>query len=127
MPIAASASSWLKRKPLPVARKQIPIVWTLSQADYELLCFGVVPRNMDDHWFVYAEEGWAYFHRAWTGFGVYWVRFARGSQGWHAMEAWASREMSQYTGDSPTQEAEAIKSIGAQIVIDNRSHGVNAL
>ena len=43
-----------------------------------------------------------------------------------AIEAWASREMSQYTGDSPTQEAEAIKSIGAQIVVDNRSHGVSA-
>jgi hypothetical protein len=54
---------------------------------------------MEDKWFVFEDGGWLYFHRSWTGYGVYWVRLAETASGGEIAEAWVSREKSQYKGD----------------------------
>ena len=59
-------SDW-KTKPLPLKREKLGYEKFFSDADAEKLLNGYKPRDMDDKWFVYSEDGWIYFVRSWTG------------------------------------------------------------
>ena len=59
-------SDW-KTKPLTLKREKLGYEKFFSDADAEKLLNGYKPRDMDDKWFVYSEDGWIYFVRSWTG------------------------------------------------------------
>ncbi len=70
---AAVRTSW-KTLPPPKHRAKLTIASVFSHTEGERMRSGFVPRNMDDRWFVYFEEGWLNFHRSWTGSHVFAVR-----------------------------------------------------
>ena len=37
---------------------------------------GMIPEVMEDKWFIYWKDDALFFHRSWTGFCIYVVRFA---------------------------------------------------
>ena len=39
----------------------------LNQEQLARITFGSIPESMDDHWFIFFEDNWIYFHRSWTG------------------------------------------------------------
>lgn len=51
---------------------------------------------MEDKWFIFYEEPWLYFHRSWTGVGIYGVEFEVSPQGASVAASWVSRESRQY-------------------------------
>jgi hypothetical protein len=57
---------------------------------------GHIPKNMDDMWFVYFEDGWLNFHRSWTGAHIFALRLEISSAGVRVVDAWASRDEAQY-------------------------------
>jgi hypothetical protein len=59
---------------------------------------GVVPREMEDKWFVYWKDDCLYFHRSWTGFCIYIVRFVCDDIGGKAAVATVNRDPDQYGG-----------------------------
>jgi len=42
-----------------------------SAEQYKKLQYGLISKQMEDKWFIYFEEDWLYFHRSWTGYGIY--------------------------------------------------------
>lgn len=60
-----------KRWPPPKAREQLDISAVFSDAEADRIKQGFAPRDMDDRWFVYYEDGWLNFHRSWTGAHIY--------------------------------------------------------
>jgi len=44
---------------------------TLNPAQFQLAQLGIVPKVMEDKWFVYYEEPYIHFHRSWTGQPIY--------------------------------------------------------
>ena len=42
-----------------------------SEEELNLLKYGHIPREQEDKWFMYMENNIIYFHRSWTGFGIY--------------------------------------------------------
>ena len=44
---------------------------TFSQEQYLKLQKGLIPKAMEDKWFIYFENDSLYFHRSWTGLGIY--------------------------------------------------------
>ena len=63
-----------------------------TREDFARLCFGVVPRSMEDKWFVFFESPWLYLHRSWTGICVYQVRFAQSAAGVEIADVIANRQ-----------------------------------
>jgi len=45
----------------------------LSFSEEQLLKIknGLIPQEMEDKWFIYYENDWLFFHRSWTGYGIY--------------------------------------------------------
>jgi len=91
----ASRQSW-KTLASPEARADLAFAEAYSVEDFERIKRGVIPQAMEDKWFVFYEEPWLYFHRSWTGFCIYGVRFQSSASVATPVESWVSRDISQY-------------------------------
>ena len=65
----ATAGDW-QREPFGEV-VPIPYRAEFSPEAYARLKAGVIPRAMEDKWFVYFEAPYLHFHRSWTGLPVY--------------------------------------------------------
>ena len=70
----ANRSSW-KTLPLPAQRAKLNIERTFSEQDYLRLKHGLIPKAMEDKWFIFMENDVLSFHRSWTGMCIYEVHF----------------------------------------------------
>lgn len=69
---------------------------------------GVVPEQMEDKWFIYYSDNCLYFHRSWTGFTVYIVRFKEEDDKATAMDFSANRDPAQYTETNDDSDKEML-------------------
>jgi hypothetical protein len=100
---AATRASW-KTLPLPLQREHFALPLHFSDAEAEQVMLGHVPKDMDDKWFIFFENGWLYFHRSWTGHCIYGVQLDGSPSGVRVVDAWASRDREHY--NSPGLETD---------------------
>ncbi len=91
-----SLDNWLWVRPMPESRKRLPVGRELSPEEYEQISLGIIPRGMDDRWFIFLEEDWLYFHRSWTGLCIYQCRLEKRGDRYVIAEAWVNRDSDQY-------------------------------
>jgi hypothetical protein len=70
---------------------------TYTPIQFAWLKQGVVPRDMDDRWFVFYEAPWLYLHRSWTGNALFQARFEERATGAALVEALVNRDPAQYS------------------------------
>src|SRR5580698_7934636 len=98
----ASRTSW-KTLPPPQQREPLGFAAAFNDAETELLVLGLVPKDMEDKWFIYFEgpayrQGWLLLHRSWTGACIYGVHLERSPGGARVADSWVSRDPAQYKG-----------------------------
>jgi hypothetical protein len=92
-----------------------------SPADFELIKRGSIPEEMEDKWFVFYEEPWLYFHRSWTGAGIYGVQFiADANEQASVVSSWVSRDASQF-GETGTDYDRAALAFLIDVLLLGRS------
>lgn len=99
----ATRASW-NLQPPPDEREYFEFPMEFSTLDWEKMKLGYIPKNDDDKWFIFFEDGWLYFHRSWTGSCIYGVRLGNSPNGVRITSAWASRDREVYK--SPGLEAD---------------------
>ena len=67
-----------------------------TDATGELMREGVIPREMEDKWFIYFKDGWLNFHRSWTGAHVFALRLEGSPGGVRVVDGWVSRDGAHY-------------------------------
>lgn len=77
--MSANAESW-KRVPFGEVQ-EIPYRSRFTAPEYEKLKLGLIPRAMEDKWFIYYEEPFLAFHRSWTGQPVYKIKLVEVDDG----------------------------------------------
>lgn len=82
--------------PLPEARADLGFAESYTAEEFDRIRRGVIPLEMEDKWLVFYEEPWLYFHRSWTGIGIYGVRLDPSTTGAAAVESWVNRDSDQY-------------------------------
>jgi hypothetical protein len=97
---SATRESW-KILPLAEARARIPYARMYSNDELAKLERGLVPREMEDKWFMFFERGELYVHRSWTGICIYVVRL----DGNTVAEAWANRDPAQHRANDDASDA----------------------
>ena len=81
---------------MPSSKQQLTLPRAYSPQEYALLSQGLVPKQMEDKWFVFLEDVRLYLCRSWTGYCIYEVAFIE-QDGQHVIaEAWVNREPGQY-------------------------------
>ena len=98
----ASAKSWRHDS----FREGIPIAYqaTFDCQQFARLQEGLVPREMEDKWFIYYEEPYLFLHRSWTGQPVYRLTLNSVPGGAHVTEALWSKDLAD--ASTPTQGAD---------------------
>ncbi len=105
---AATGASW-QITPLPAARAPFCFTNRYDAADYARITHGLIPQTMDDRWFVYHADGWVYFHRSWSGYCIYQVRFSPDGDHFRAVEAWANRDPAQFRRADTAADADDLE------------------
>jgi hypothetical protein len=57
-------------KLINIAETAPGVALSFTEEQYQKLQEGLVPKAMEDKWYIYFENDCLYFHRSWTGFGV---------------------------------------------------------
>ncbi len=104
---AARPEDW-ETEPLPERRTAIVLDRTYTGEEMEKIRKGLVPEVMEDKWFIYWKDGKLFFHRSWTGFCIYVVRFAEQDGLWRMVQAEVNRDPGQYRETSDERDAEMI-------------------
>jgi len=94
----AKRNSRPKVIPMPALKSRLDFKKTFSQAEYDKLSRGIVPRNMDQKWFIFMEDGCLNIHRDSSGFCIYQLKLTQSKDGYSVSEAYVNRDQSQYRG-----------------------------
>jgi hypothetical protein len=103
----ATRNSW-KTLPLPDRRELLGLSAVFSDADGERMIQGHVPRDMDDEWFIFFDNGWLYFHRSWTGTCIYAQRLDGSPAGVRVIDGWVSRDAEEYRSPGIERDREIV-------------------
>ncbi|ACX88377.1 hypothetical protein F6Q07_01670 [Pectobacterium parmentieri] len=91
----AQAQDW-KRVPAPQQTAPLNFQALFTDVEAEQMRQGIIPKHMEDKWFIYFEGGWLRFHRSWTGFFIYALRLDGSPAGVRVTDSWVNREPEQY-------------------------------
>ena len=103
VPMIATKDSWKR-----VAFEngvEIPYGATFSSDEFAKIRDGLVPRDMEDKWFVYFDEH-LYWHRSWTGEPVYRLTFGEAGDSVRVVEALCTEQVIKRS--SPEYEAKLL-------------------
>ena len=103
----AAPTDW-KTELLPAKRTTVELDRTFDAAEIEVIRRGLVPEVMEDKWFIYWKDDALFFHRSWTGYCVYVVRFASAGNSHRMFEAEVNRDPEQYSETNDENDAKMI-------------------
>jgi len=79
--------------------KKIVIDLHFTDKQFSKLTKGFVPQAMEDKWFIYFENDELYFHRSWSGYGIYRAKLNKEENGYSIKEFWAERNKEKYKNE----------------------------
>lgn len=88
--------------------KKIDFSIHFNDKQFEKLKHGLIPQQMEDKWFIFYENDWLYFHRSWTGFGLYKAQLIKEEDGYSIKEFWAERNQEKYTNEDDNTDIDNI-------------------
>lgn len=86
--------------------KRIVIDLHLTDKQFSKLTNGLIPQQKEDKWFIYYENEWLYFHRSWTGNGIYKAKLNKITDGYTIKEFWAERNQEKYNNEDDKTDIE---------------------
>jgi len=100
----ATKETW---KNIPIDNpKRIDIDLLFTEKQFSKLKNGLIPQQMEDKWFIYYENEWLYFHRSWTGYGIYKTKLDKITDGYTIKEFWAERNQEKYKNEDDNTDIE---------------------
>lgn len=94
----ATRQSWSNVQPLPDQYALLFLQRKFTAPEYERLRQGLIPRAMEDKWFIFLEENTLYFHRSWTGYCIYQIDLTTEGANYAIGDVFVNRDESQYSG-----------------------------
>lgn len=91
--------------PLPARFAKVVLNRSFSAAEAGRIRIGLIPRQMEDKWFIYWQNHTLFMHRSWTGYCIYEIDFVATPDGITATEARVNRDSSQYECTSDEHDA----------------------
>jgi hypothetical protein len=111
-----------KTQPMPELRERLPFDALYTDSDAEKIMNGFIPKEMEDKWFIYFENGWLFFHRSWTGHCIYMVKLDGSPAGVRVVEAWVNRDKEQYNNSDRELDIKVLSSLIENKLIKNENY-----
>jgi hypothetical protein len=84
--------------------KKIDILLSFSEDQYERIKHGLIPQVMEDKWFIFFENKWLYFHRSWTGCGIYKTEIISENKKYNIKEFFVERNKEIYANENDDED-----------------------
>ena len=98
----ATKNDW---KNIPIdTPKKIMIELSFSEEQYNKIIKGLIPQQMEDKWFIFFENNWLYFHRSWTGFGIYKAEIIKNDKKYCINEFYVERNKEKYRTEEDDED-----------------------
>ncbi len=104
----ATRRSW-RHKKLPEQHAFLDYHERFTQEEYDRILRGLIPREMEDKWFIFMEGDVLCLHRSWTGYCIYQVEFAEESGTHVARTVKCNRDRDQWKGTDDQYEVELLR------------------
>jgi hypothetical protein len=104
---SATKADWRIKK-LPSKRTSIALDRRFTPHEIQHIKAGLIPAEMEDKWFVYWQDDTLFFHRSWTGFCLYVVKFVKDGECYRMRKAELNRNPRQYAETSDAKDASLI-------------------
>jgi len=98
----ATRDSW-KNQPI-TNPKRIEINLKFNEDQFQTIKKGLIPHVMEDKWFIFFENDILYFHRSWTGYGVFKAKFTRENNEYIIKEFFAERNKDYYGNEDDNHD-----------------------
>lgn len=82
--------------PLPETTKDLSYQRAFTTEEMEQIKLGLLPKQMEDKWFVYLEDDNLNFHRIWTGHQIFQLTIVPADNRYTVKRTIVNREPSQY-------------------------------
>lgn len=73
MSSTAKPTDW-KTEPMPNETGSLHFPRIFSSGEFERVKMGLIPREMEDKWFIYYDNHTLNIHRSWAGFHIYFLQ-----------------------------------------------------
>lgn len=112
----AKPTSW-NNKPIdkPI---QLKISLKFSEEQFFKLIKGLIPKEMKDKWFIFYENDWLYFHRSWTGFGVFKAQVITENDTYSIEDFWVERNQEKYKNQDEKVDIETFSFLIARGLLE---------
>ena len=90
--VIATKYSWITSK-MPQNKIKLSINKKYSKEEYNKIKKGFIPQQMDDRWFIYFENQKLYFHRSWSGYCIYEIKFSKENEYYIITEGYLNKEI----------------------------------
>jgi hypothetical protein len=101
---------------MPVTYETTFLNKELAAGEYQALLSGFLPRDMDDRWFMYANEGYVYLHRSWTGHCIFRLKIEVKKEGCLLTELRINRDTNQYKSTNVEADKNEVDSILSYLI-----------
>ncbi len=88
--------------------KRIDIDLQFTKDQVAQMKIGLIPQQMEDKWFIFSEDEWLYFHRSWSGFGIYKARLDKLEDRYTIKEFFAERNQEKYRNEDDDYDIETL-------------------
>src|SRR5665648_70840 len=88
--------------------KRIDLSLHFTDTEFSKLTSGLIPHVMEDKWFIFYENDWLFFHRSWTGFGLFKAQLIKDQEGYTIKEFWAERNQVKYSNTDDNSDIEML-------------------
>ena len=122
---SAKPSDW-KTKELPLKRTTIHLDRTFSSQEMQHIHRGVIPEQMEDKWFIFWKDDSLFFHRSWTGYCIYVVRFTTKADNFMMIEADVNRDPEQYNETNDENDIEMISCLVDVVLLHKEANFPNS-
>jgi hypothetical protein len=105
-----SRDSW-RIVDMPLTYETTSLNIKLTGIEFQALIIGFLPKETDDRWFMYLNEGWINLHRSWTGHCIFRIKVEVMDEGCLLSELQVNRDHNQYKStniEADKNEAESV-------------------
>jgi len=79
-----------------------------SSEDFDRISLGLVPKEMEDKWFIYHDGTTLHFHRSWTGHCIYQVEFEKRAENYAVQRALVNRDQNEYRATDDAHDTKLV-------------------
>ncbi len=98
--------------------KRINIDFHFTEEQFSKIVRGLIPEQMEDKWFIFYENEWLYFHRSWTGYGLYKAQILKEENFYCIKEFWAERNQEKYKNEDDNEDKKSVLFLIARALLD---------